>query len=112
MTAAAPGSAATTTNGAAGAYDAHNGHTNGVGNGNGHHSFENEKAHQAPLYTGGGAGGNAISRTLTPGGHFADDDLLAIASTHRRLANPLPLGGKFHALVLLKGRYALVDRMY
>ena len=90
MTAATP-----TTNGAAtvDAGASANGH--GYTNGNGHSSFENEKAmpHQAPAYNGG-AGGKYLSRTLTPGGHFADDDLLAIANSHRRIGNPLPLGGK------------------
>lgn len=76
--------------GAASTYDAN------AANGNGHHSsFENEKPYQAPMYNGGsGANGNHTSRTLTPGGHFAHDDLIAIANTHRRIANPLPLGGK------------------
>lgn len=99
MTAAATNE--TATNGAA--YDAHtatNANANANGNGHGHHSFDNEKAHQAPNYTGGSAGGNHLSRTLTPGGHFADDDLIAIANTHRRIANPLPLGGKFFGLSL------------
>ncbi|CDU24332.1 related to ATO2-putative transmembrane protein involved in export of ammonia [Sporisorium scitamineum] len=74
--------------GAASTYDAN------AANGNGHHSsFENEKPYQAPMYNGGsGANGNHTSRTLTPGGHFAHDDLIAIANTHRRIANPLPLG--------------------
>ncbi|GAC94286.1 possible transmembrane sensor/transporter [Pseudozyma hubeiensis SY62] len=71
--------------------DAHN-----HGNGNGHHSsFDHEKsamAHQAPTYNGGGGHAAHLSRTLTPGGHFADDDLIAIANSHRRIANPLPLG--------------------
>ncbi|SPO30489.1 related to ATO2 - putative transmembrane protein involved in export of ammonia [Ustilago trichophora] len=85
------------TNGAPTAVDTHtNGNANGYSNGhsNGHHSFENEKSslpHQAPLYNGGGTG-KQLSRTLTPGGHFADDDLIAIANNHRRIANPLPLG--------------------
>ncbi|CBQ71363.1 conserved hypothetical protein [Sporisorium reilianum SRZ2] len=85
MTAAATNETATN-----GAYDANAASANG--NGNGHHSFENEKAHQAPTYTGSGGAGQYLSRTLTPGGHFADDDLIAIANTHRRIANPLPLG--------------------
>lgn len=37
-------------------------------------------------------GGQSMSRTITPGGHVANDDLLAIGAGHRRLANPLPLG--------------------
>lgn len=108
MTAAAPATATTAT---PSAFDAHasNGHANGNGlsngngltngNGNGHHSFENEKAlpHQAPMYNGGAGGGNYLSRTLTPGGHYADDDLIAIANGHRRIGNPLPLGGKFQS---------------
>ncbi|PWY97944.1 hypothetical protein BCV70DRAFT_213307 [Testicularia cyperi] len=99
MTAAGNGNA--NGNGAAAAYA--NGNGNGVGNGvgNGHHangngaSFEQEKGfpHKAPAYHGGGGyNGPSLSRTLTPGGHFADDDLIAIANSHRRIANPLPLG--------------------
>lgn len=77
--------------------DAHNnGYANG--NGNGHHSsFDHEKsamAHKAPVYNGGHGQSNHLSRTLTPGGHFADDDLIAIANSHRKIGNPLPLGGK------------------
>ncbi|KAI3488183.1 hypothetical protein L1887_47722 [Cichorium endivia] len=87
MTAAAAptnGTASTVSNGAHA-----NGYTNGNGNG---HSFE-EKAfpHQAPQYNGGGTHAG-LSRTLTPGGHYADDDLIAIANAHRKIANPLPLG--------------------
>lgn len=37
-------------------------------------------------------GGQNMTRTITPGGHYANDDLLAIGASHRRLANPLPLG--------------------
>lgn len=68
-------------------------------NGNGSSSFDgvNEKAHQAPMYHGGGQG-NYLSRTLTPGGHLADNDLLAIANSHRKIGNPLPLGGKFQSI--------------
>lgn len=104
MTAAAPGT--TIGSNSPSAFDAHatnghatNGHANGNGysngNGNGHGSFENEKAHQAPMYNGGSGGANYLSRTLTPGGHYADDDLIAIANGHRRIANPLPLGGEY-----------------
>ncbi len=31
------------------------------------------------MYNGGAGGGHYLSRTLTPGGHYADDDLIAIA---------------------------------
>lgn len=73
---------------------------NGTNGTNGQSNYEAEKgfqkgfpgAHQAPQYNGGGQGGQNLSRSLTPGGHFADDDLIAIASSHRRIANPLPLG--------------------
>ncbi|PWN50460.1 hypothetical protein IE53DRAFT_410884 [Violaceomyces palustris] len=37
-------------------------------------------------------GGPLITKTLTPGGHLADDDLIAIGNSHRKIANPLPLG--------------------
>lgn len=37
-------------------------------------------------------GGQTMTRTITPGGHPANDDLLAIGAGHRKLANPLPLG--------------------
>lgn len=75
----------------------HNGHletsmveANGNGvektNGNGYHP------QVAPQYHGGYQGGGGMSRTLTAGGHLADDDLLAIGNAHRKIANPLPLG--------------------
>ncbi|SNX87789.1 related to ATO2 - putative transmembrane protein involved in export of ammonia [Melanopsichium pennsylvanicum] len=91
MTATAP--AKTNFTHASPALESGHGYTNG--NVNSSHSFENEKSsmpHQAPTYNGGGNGGQYLSRTLTPGGHFADDDLIAIASSHRRIGNPLPLG--------------------
>ncbi|KAJ1023891.1 hypothetical protein NDA13_004725 [Ustilago tritici] len=95
VTAATPHSAdgAATANGHSSPVNNGNGYTNG--HRNGHQSFDNEKgtmAHQAPMYNGAGFGGPTMSQTLTPGGHFADDDLLAIANSHRRIGNPLPLG--------------------
>lgn len=33
-----------------------------------------------------------INEATTAGGHFANDDLLAIGASHRKIANPLPLG--------------------
>ncbi|UZJ53630.1 hypothetical protein CBS101457_002950 [Exobasidium rhododendri] len=36
--------------------------------------------------------GTDLSRSLTPGGHVANDDLIAVGASHRRIANPLPLG--------------------
>ena len=102
MTAATPHSAdgAATANGHSSPVNNGNGYTNG--HRNGHQGFGNKKgtiAHQAPMYNGAGFGGPTMSRILTPGGHFADDDLLAIANSHRRIGNPLPLGGK-HSLTL------------
>lgn len=106
MTAAAAptnGTASTVSNGAHA-----NGYTNGNGNG---HSFE-EKAypHQAPQYNGGGTHAG-LSRTLTPGGHYADDDLIAIANAHRKIANPLPLGGESQqrSLISAQTRHEQID---
>ena len=53
---------------------------NGNGNGNG------------GGYQGGFQGGNTMSRTITPGGHAINEDLLAIGMAPRKIANPLPLG--------------------
>ena len=60
--------------------------------------------HQAPVYRTQTGEPRTLSRPLTAGGHFADDDLIAIANNHRKIANPLPLGGKFPHLPYLKPR--------
>ncbi|PWN92781.1 hypothetical protein FA10DRAFT_235934 [Acaromyces ingoldii] len=49
----------------------------------------------------GFTGGNNVSRTITPGGHPANDDLLAVGAGHRKLANPLPLGAMSFATTTL-----------
>lgn len=92
MTAA--GATAADTNNTATAAAPANG--NGNGHAEGYRNFDNEKGlpHQAPQYNGTGGKDTYLNRTLTPGGHFADDDLIAIANAHRRIANPLPLGGE------------------
>lgn len=54
-----------------------------------------EKRNGQNGYSGNGSGlegGQTMSRTITPGGHLANDELLAIGAGHRRLANPLPMG--------------------
>lgn len=58
-------------------------------NGNGYQSGE------------GLQGGKNMTRTVTPGGHYANDDLLAVGGGHRRLANPLPLGAMSFATTTL-----------
>lgn len=42
-----------------------------------------------------------MNRTITPGGHTANDDLLTIGSGHRKLAIPLPLGAMAFATTTL-----------
>lgn len=80
--------------------DYSNGH--GHGQDNGHETFTQEKhpsSHQTPRYNGEGARGPHLDRTLTPGGHLADNDLLAIAKSHRKVGSPLPLGSKFLVVI-------------
>ncbi|CAO1625546.1 unnamed protein product [Sympodiomycopsis kandeliae] len=38
------------------------------------------------------SGGQAMTQTVTPGGHTINDELLAIGSAPRKIANPLPMG--------------------
>lgn len=66
-----------------------NGNGNGNGNGNSYHSGEKLQ------------GGTDMTRTITPGGHFANEDLLAVGGGHRKLANPLPLGAMSFATTTL-----------
>ncbi|PWN43945.1 hypothetical protein IE81DRAFT_321860 [Ceraceosorus guamensis] len=47
------------------------------------------------------AGGESMNRYITPGGHFANDDLIAIGASHRKYANPLPLGAMSFATTTL-----------
>lgn len=79
----------------------------GVNGTNGQSNYGKEKGspHQTPHYNGGGQGGQNLSRSLTPGGHFADDDLIAIANSHRRIANPLPLGGMYFVCAVVLFNY-------
>lgn len=66
----------------------------------------NVAPHQAPAYHFGTGNSRYLTRTITPGGHFADDDLIAIANSHRKIANPLPLGVfGFSTTTLLLGLY-------
>ncbi|TKY90280.1 hypothetical protein EX895_000278 [Sporisorium graminicola] len=87
--------------------DYSNGH--GHGQDNGHETFTQEKhpsSHQTPRYNGEGARGPHLDRTLTPGGHLADNDLLAIAKSHRKVGSPLPLGiFSFSTTILLLSLY-------
>lgn len=53
-------------------------------------------------------GGQNMTRTITPGGHVANDDLLAIGAGHRKLANPLPMGAwSFATTTLVLSLYNL-----
>jgi hypothetical protein len=56
-------------------------------NGNGRTNGHTEDGKQGTGYQG-----SQLSRNITPGGHYANDDLLAVGGGHRKIANPLPLG--------------------
>ena len=73
------------------------------GNGAGHHDPETLKQENGGGYQSGAGlqGGKDMTRTVTPGGHYANDDLLAIGGGHRKLANPLPLGAMSFATTTL-----------
>ncbi|PWN87210.1 hypothetical protein FA10DRAFT_273410 [Acaromyces ingoldii] len=59
--------------------------------------------HVAPDYQGA-----PMSKSLTPGGHPINDDLIAVASSHRKIANPLPSGAYgFATTTLLLSFYNL-----
>jgi hypothetical protein len=63
---------------------------------------ENMKSQNGNGYqeAGGYQGGNNVNRSITPGGHTANDDLLVIGAGHRKLANPLPLGAYLAAFCI------------
>ncbi|UZJ55399.1 hypothetical protein CBS101457_004719 [Exobasidium rhododendri] len=44
---------------------------------------------------------NTLARNITPGGHYSNDDLIAIGAGHRKIANPLPLGAMSFATTTL-----------
>lgn len=66
---------------------------------------QNGQDHAAPALNGGNEkdqkqqyqqqayrGGSNLGQAVTPGGHTINDELLAIGTAPRKIANPLPLG--------------------
>jgi len=75
----------------------------GNGNGNGYQAANDLEQPHSPNSSGkeGGNNGASVYRTTTAGGHIANDDLLAIGNSHRKIANPLPLGAMSFATTTL-----------
>ncbi|PWN99578.1 hypothetical protein FA09DRAFT_328385 [Tilletiopsis washingtonensis] len=64
---------------------------------------QHDPEHGAEKAQGAGQfqGGQQVGRAVTPGGHIVNDDLVAIGASHRKLANPLPMGAMSFATTTL-----------